>query len=64
MTVLVECRCCGFELEIDVLEISGQWWRRCPGCIPRVDKQPPSEADGERNASDGGADAASATLEY
>jgi hypothetical protein len=39
MSVVVECRC-GETFEIDVLEISGQWWRRCPNCNPSTDEAP------------------------
>jgi hypothetical protein len=32
MTMTVECRRCGEPFEIDVMEISGPRWNRCPHC--------------------------------
>jgi predicted Zn-ribbon and HTH transcriptional regulator len=36
MSVLVVCRHCGAEFEIDVLQVAGPWWTRCPHCYPEM----------------------------
>jgi hypothetical protein len=32
MTTIVECRQCGHEFEVDVLQLAGHWWDQCPRC--------------------------------
>jgi hypothetical protein len=50
MNVLVECRLCGSEFEVDVMEISGSWWQRCPVCNAPT---PAEDDDEEEDVPDG-----------
>jgi hypothetical protein len=47
MSVLVTCRRCHQDFEIDGLLLAGQWWDQCPTCSQETEEQLDEESAGE-----------------